>query len=131
MTLRGATRLGGRVARAIGSSARSGAAHEGGHRVGVVFDIDGVLSRAKKALPGAVDALRLLDDAKIPFILLTNGGGVVESVKAEQVSGILGYEVKPAQVVVCHSPFRALAPKYARVKSLIVGDPDVMSVAAE
>ncbi|KAJ1919334.1 hypothetical protein H4219_002022 [Mycoemilia scoparia] len=62
----------------------------------VVFDIDGVLIRGKNAIPQAVKALRILDgenklNKKIPFVTLTNGGGVTEAEKAAAVSKIIDY----------------------------------------
>ena len=45
---------------------------------GVAFDVDGVLTRTPHAIPGAVDALEMLQKAGVPFCLMTNGGGSTE-----------------------------------------------------
>lgn len=42
---------------------------------GQAFDIDGVLVRGEGVLPGARDSLRALEDACVPFVFVTNGGG--------------------------------------------------------
>lgn len=42
-------------------------------RVGVCFDIDGVLLRGSHVLPGAFEALDKLDRYNVPYIFLTNG----------------------------------------------------------
>lgn len=43
--------------------------------LGQAFDIDGVLVRGEGVLPGARDSLRALEDACVPFVFVTNGGG--------------------------------------------------------
>lgn len=86
-----------------------------------VFDIDGVLLRGAKPIPKAREALELLGSAKIPFILLTNGGGVSEKSRVEFLSDRLNVEISPLQIVQSHTPMRAWAQsgKYKRV--LVVG----------
>lgn len=43
-------------------------------KLGIVFDIDGVLIREKAVLPGARQALKMVNEAGIPHIFVTNGG---------------------------------------------------------
>jgi len=95
-----------------------------------VFDIDGVLLRGREALPHASSALRALDAARVPWILLTNGGGEPELVKAQKLSKVLGLEVDVAQVVLSHTPMRALCAPLAARRVLILGCRDVEAVAA-
>jgi ribonucleotide monophosphatase NagD (HAD superfamily) len=45
---------------------------------------------------------------KIPFLFLTNGGGLPESKRASEMSHLLGVQVSPLQVIQAHSPFRKL-----------------------
>ncbi|KAI9031695.1 HAD-like domain-containing protein [Phycomyces nitens] len=90
------------------------------------FDIDGVLIKGKRTIPEAKRALRLLNgdnSAKrhVPFVLLTNGGGMTEAKKAEQISQMLDIEIRPEQVVLSHSPMRLLVEKYKDKQVLIVG----------
>ncbi|CAI5757917.1 unnamed protein product [Candida verbasci] len=76
-----------------------------------VFDIDGVLIRGEKPIPQAKTALQLLNKHKIPYILMTNGGGVHEYEKAQEVERIHDNEIKidPLQIVQSHTPMKALA----------------------
>jgi HAD superfamily hydrolase (TIGR01456 family) len=95
-----------------------------------VFDIDGVLLRGSTPLAGARQALTLLLQSHTPFLLLTNGGGELESAKAAKLSKLLSLPIHPSQVVLSHTPMRplcrALGPQ-ARV--LVLGCRDVLSVA--
>lgn len=83
------------------------------------FDIDGVLLRGSKVLARAPKALQLLNQSKIPWILLTNGGGVSEADRAVSLSKSLGVTVDKSQILQSHTPFQQLANKYKKV--LIVG----------
>ncbi|KAA8647255.1 putative HAD superfamily hydrolase [Aspergillus tanneri] len=59
------------------------------------FDIDGVLLRASKPIPGAAESIALLKDQGIPFILLTNGGGKHESERVAEISEKLPSAIGP------------------------------------
>ncbi|KAI5955826.1 hypothetical protein KGF54_001328 [Candida jiufengensis] len=98
-----------------------------------VFDIDGVLIRGKKPIPQAKPALELLNKNKIPYILMTNGGGVSEAAKAQEVSHITGFpNISPLQVVQSHTPMKSLIndPNYKRVL-VVGGDKDNARKVAE
>jgi ribonucleotide monophosphatase NagD (HAD superfamily) len=85
-------------------------------RFAVAFDIDGVLLRGSRVIPSAASALAKLRAARVPHILMTNGGGYVESVKARSVSKLLELPdgaIEPRHVCVCHTPMRALAARYS------------------
>lgn len=86
-----------------------------------VFDIDGVLVRGSKAIPQAHQALSLLQQKNVPFILLTNGGGVSEEARVSFLSKELQISLLPLQIVQSHTPMRywAQTGKYDRV--LVVG----------
>ncbi|CAG8808197.1 24332_t:CDS:2, partial [Racocetra persica] len=93
---------------------------------GICIDIDGVLIKGTKAVPETKSALRFLDGEnklkkKIPFILLTNGGGVTEIQKAEELSEILNFPIKPSQLTLAHSPMRQLVPMFKDSEVLIIG----------
>lgn len=62
-------------------------------KVGIVFDIDGVLLRGRNVIPTAQNAIHKLKDNNIPFIYLTNGGCETEEQKAEKLKERLGVEV--------------------------------------
>ncbi|ORX74245.1 HAD hydrolase [Linderina pennispora] len=92
----------------------------------VAFDIDGVLIKGKRTLDEGRRALEMLNGdnvfgKRIPFVLLTNGGGVTEAAKAADISRRLGVEIKPEQVILSHSPMQALAEKYSDKHVLVVG----------
>ncbi|KAG0171046.1 hypothetical protein DFQ30_001602 [Apophysomyces sp. BC1015] len=62
-----------------------------------------------------------MENRSIPYVLLTNGGGMTEANKAAQISQMLDVEIHPEQVVLSHSPMRQLAQKYKEKQVLIVG----------
>ncbi|PYH95552.1 aspartyl-tRNA synthetase [Aspergillus ellipticus CBS 707.79] len=72
------------------------------------FDIDGVLLRSSKALPGATKSLDLLRAENIPFLLLTNGGGTHETERMEELSDKLKHDLSLDQIVQSHTPFAEL-----------------------
>ncbi|KAK6198798.1 HAD-like domain-containing protein [Scheffersomyces amazonensis] len=88
-----------------------------------MFDIDGVLLRGEQAIANAKPALELLNHHKIPFILLTNGGGVREADRVEFISSVLDLQISPLQIVQSHTPMKALAHKHAYDRVLVVGGP--------
>lgn len=100
------------------SSARKFAS---GSDIAFVFDIDGVLLRGSKPLPTAKPALELLNKHKIPFILLTNGGGVTESARASFLSSSIGVPISPLQIVQSHTPMKTFASNNQFERVLVVG----------
>ncbi|KAG0376687.1 hypothetical protein BGX24_007362 [Mortierella sp. AD032] len=90
-------------------------------RFNIAFDIDGVLIKGKQVIPQTRRALELLQENKIPYVFLTNGGGMPESEKAEQLTKKLGLYVNPEHLIVSHSPMKSLVPKYQDANVLVVG----------
>lgn len=89
----------------------------------VAFDIDGVLTRTPNPIPGAREALEILQNAGVPFCLMTNGGGGTEAIKAASVSKLLGL-TRPlieSQVCLAHTPMRALDAQLKNKPVLLVG----------
>lgn len=70
--------------------------------------IDGVLVRSSKPLPGASRSLSLLQSQRIPFILLTNGGGTNESDRIAHLNERLGLSLDPSIIIQSHTPFKQL-----------------------
>ncbi|KAJ1805161.1 hypothetical protein LPJ75_005393, partial [Coemansia sp. RSA 2598] len=108
------------------SSASAGAAGDWQLQTAIAFDIDGVLVKGKHALDQGRRALAMLNGdnrfgIKIPFVLLTNGGGVSEAAKAADISKRLQTEIRADQVVLAHSPMRSLAEQYGDKHVLVVG----------
>jgi HAD superfamily hydrolase (TIGR01456 family) len=64
---------------------------------------------------------------RVPFGFLTNGGGVLESKKTEQLMRYLNSDnsapikLSPEQMIVSHSPMQALVEKYKNERVLIIG----------
>ncbi|KAI6669107.1 hypothetical protein NL676_003992 [Syzygium grande] len=73
-------------------------------------------SGGRAPIGGSSRALRRLYDdygvLKVPFVFLTNGGGIPESARALELSQHLGVNILPAQVLQGHSPFRNLLNRY-------------------
>ncbi|CAG8434035.1 9720_t:CDS:10 [Funneliformis mosseae] len=93
---------------------------------GVCLDIDGVLIKGDTVVPETRAALDFLDGnnlakKKIPFILLTNGGGVTEKKKAKELSKLLEFDLSEEQVVLSHSPMRSLVSIYQNSQVLVLG----------
>ena len=65
---------------------------------GFAFDVDGVLMRGSEPLPGASAALQRLRVDDVPFVVLTNNGGLLESERAGQLTKALGVDILPEQV---------------------------------
>ena len=84
------------------------------------FDIDGVLLRSATPIPGARDTLLRLQREKIPFILLTNGGGKSEPERVADLSARLDMELDTGMFVQSHTPFGEYA-HYKNGTVLVVG----------
>jgi hypothetical protein len=71
---------------------------------GIAFDIDGVLLRGKEPIGRAPESLaRLYKDVKnaelqVPYIFLTNGGGMTEAARAAELTRQLGVPIAAQQV---------------------------------
>ncbi|KAI8839891.1 HAD-like domain-containing protein, partial [Chytridium lagenaria] len=97
--------------------------------MGIVFDIDGVLIKGKKVLPEAVRALKKLKADRIPFIFLTNGGGVPEERRAVELSKKFDIEIPPEMVILSHSPMASLSNRFRDDNVLILGKDTCKDVA--
>lgn len=75
------------------------------------FDIDGVLLHVSKPIPGATETLQYLQKNKIPFILLTNGGGKHEIERVADLSFKLNVELSTDNFVQSHTPFKGLVDR--------------------
>ena len=64
-----------------------------------------------QVLPAALQAMQMLHDRitrepTAPLVFMTNGGGVSESVRAAQLSDMLGVRVRAEQVILSHTPMQ-------------------------
>ncbi|KAJ0978189.1 hypothetical protein J5N97_013663 [Dioscorea zingiberensis] len=102
---------------------------------GIAFDIDGVILRGHSPIGGSPQALRRLynDDGtlKIPYLFLTNGGGVPESARAIELSGLLGVKISALQVLQGHSPFKQLLKRFENYPIVAVGKGEPSQVMSE
>lgn len=97
-----------------------------------VFDIDGVLLRGQGVLQPALWAMQKLytsDGWRFPVAFMTNGGGMLESDKAMELSRKLNVNVKPEQVILSHSPMRSLVESLSDRPVLLSGRGKVSEVA--
>lgn len=60
-------------------------------------------------IPGAPETLKYLQKHKIPFILLTNGGGKSEADRVAELSAKLGVELDTSNFIQSHTPYQLLA----------------------
>jgi HAD superfamily hydrolase (TIGR01456 family) len=96
---------------------------------GVAIDVDGVILKGGKLIEGANDAIQRLVKENIPFIFITNGGGMLENQKAEELSTKLNIPISSEQVLLCHSPFKSLVPQYGNSTILVIGREYCLEVA--
>lgn len=100
------------------------------------FDIDGVLLRGPNTIPAARRALAMLEGAnptgrKIPYILLTNGGGTSEQARCQKLTDQLGFKIDPHQFVQSHTILKSVVHRYTDSPVLVLGgrNDDVRKVA--
>ncbi|KAJ0764276.1 putative HAD-superfamily hydrolase, subfamily IIA, HAD superfamily [Helianthus annuus] len=103
---------------------------------GIAFDIDGVILRGRSPIGDSPKALkRLYDDdsgsLKIPYLFLTNGGGIPESRRASELSQLLGVNIDPIQVVQGHSPFKNLLTRFENELVVATGKGEPAAVMSE
>lgn len=89
----------------------------------VVFDLDGVIYRRGAIVPGSDSAIQTLHELKVPVMFMTNGSLKSEADKAKELSAMLKVPIRPEQVLLSHSPMRALRARYAHAPVLVVGSP--------
>ncbi|UZJ54896.1 hypothetical protein CBS101457_004216 [Exobasidium rhododendri] len=98
-------------------------------QVAFAFDIDGVLKAGHNVLPAAIRALSILEGnnslkKKVPYIFITNGGGIAETDRAQNLSRELQVEVSPHQVVQAHTVMQSLSKRFGEKPILMIGGPD-------
>ncbi|KAG7660723.1 uncharacterized protein J8A68_005685 [[Candida] subhashii] len=121
ITVRAPIRLTRTLPRVLYSSFHTTIPKRTSNDIAFVFDIDGVLIKGKKIIKEAKPALELLNEYKIPYILMTNGGGVSEKQKADTITEIVGVPISPCQVVQSHTPMKALAVNNTYKRVMVIG----------
>lgn len=97
--------------------------------LGVALDIDGVFLKGSNVLPGAREAVRLLQSSGMPYVFVTNGGGMTEHDKALSLSRLLDTEVTESMVLMSHTPFRKQVECYADKRVLVLGSDNCIDIA--
>ncbi|XP_009783272.1 mitochondrial hydrolase YKR070W-like [Nicotiana sylvestris] len=102
---------------------------------GIAFDIDGVLLRGNIPIGSSPQALKsLYDDSgtlKVPYVFLTNGGGVPESKRAKELARLLDVNILPLQVIQGHTPFKQLMKRFEDELVVAVGKGEPAEVMSE
>ncbi|KAI9510922.1 HAD-like domain-containing protein, partial [Russula earlei] len=105
--------------------------------LGFAFDIDGVLLHGTRVLPEAIRALSILEgdnplNRKIPYILMTNGGGANEEDRSKRLTEQFGFEITTSMFMQSHTILKSSAHKYADKPVLVLGGKrDVLRRVAE
>ncbi|XP_048444648.1 uncharacterized protein YKR070W isoform X2 [Pyrus x bretschneideri] len=68
---------------------------------------------------------------RIPYVFLTNGGGISESKRALELSSLLGVKISPLQVLQGHTPFKQLVNRFENELIVAVGKGEPAAVMAE
>ena len=87
-----------------------------------MFDIDGTLTMAKHALPGATDILDRFQEEGRPVMVLTNNSGKSEAAKAEELTETLQLKkpIKGEQMVLNYTPVKDKVKKLAEQGIVLV-----------
>ncbi|KAJ5133621.1 hypothetical protein N7448_001358 [Penicillium atrosanguineum] len=93
---------------------------EAAKNMAFAFDIDGVLAHGLEPIEEAKQALKMLNGdnelgIKIPYVLLTNGGGKTEEARCKQLAEQLEVPISTQQFIQSHTPMQALAEYYETV----------------
>ncbi|KAF9652803.1 HAD hydrolase [Thelephora ganbajun] len=91
-----------------------------------VFDIDGVLLRGETVLEPTRNAFRILHgenvfNRKIPYIFLTNGGGVSEETRCTNLSKQLGFNVPINRYIQSHTILKSVVHRFHDKHVLVLG----------
>ena len=80
-------------------------------------------------VPRAKEALTSLKERGIPWIFLTNGGGVTEEEKAQALSHKLSFPIESWRIQQAHTPLRNFVPHYRDRLILVFGSAGAKKVA--
>ena len=71
-----------------------------------------------ESAPGALRALRA---ARVPLLGITNGGGTLEAAKAASLGTKMGVPFAEDEIILSHTPMRALAARHGNDLVLVSG----------
>ncbi|ORX38584.1 HAD-like domain-containing protein [Kockovaella imperatae] len=103
--------------------------NQSGPKLAFAFDIDGVLKQGSHVLPQAKRALQRLsgvgpeisESGIVPFLLMTNGGGVTEAQRLASLSKDFEIDLAENQLVQSHTSLRDYVGKYRDEPVLVIG----------
>ena len=81
-------------------------------------------------IPAAREALLYLQQQRIPFILLTNGGGKSEEERVAEVSEKLQVSMDKSMFVQSHTPFAEMTDLFDKTILVAGGDGDKCAAVA-
>lgn len=91
--------------------------------------------RGSIPIGGSPTALKRLYDhsgtLKVPYVFLTNGGGVPESKRAKELGILLDVNILPSQVIQGHTPFKQLMKRFENELVVAVGKGEPAEVMSE
>lgn len=87
--------------------------------------------RSSDALPRAHQALSYLQSQRIPFILLTNGGGKLESERVADLSKKLSVPIDTSMFIQSHTPFADMDHYKDKTVMVVGGEEDKCRLVAE
>jgi ribonucleotide monophosphatase NagD (HAD superfamily) len=79
------------------------------HELSFAIDIDGTLTLSHQEIPGASEALNLLNDRGIPYMLVTNNISKSEQTKADELNKLftkLKKPIEPHQIILNITPLK-------------------------
>ncbi|TNJ30515.1 Phosphatidyl synthase [Giardia muris] len=90
---------------------------------GFALDVDGVLRLGATAAPGAADALRMLDEHNVPFIIVSNSG-IDPPLFEQELERQIGYTIPSSRIINAGTTVIDYLVEKARGKTiLVVGAP--------
>ncbi|GFZ49435.1 hypothetical protein JCM24511_07555 [Saitozyma sp. JCM 24511] len=96
-------------------------------KLAFAFDIDGVLKHGEHVLPGTRNVMSLLSGADgrlpkpVPFLMITNGGGMTEADRIKALTRDLGVPVSKNQLVQSHTPLQNYVERFRDKPVLVCG----------
>ena len=114
---------------------------------GIVVDINGVIQEDNCPIPNATKAVKMLKgplsklslkyqgvNTGIPVVFMTNMGGCIEGMKAQELNSILSLNDKEVRIeaddiILSHTPIKELAKDYKDEYVIISGIGNILEVA--
>lgn len=101
---------------------------------GLIFDIDGVLARGERVIPGVPEVFNkcIVKKGKfcIPTVFLTNASNYLTQDKAKQLSELLNIKVAEEQVILAHGPLK-LCKEFHDKNVFVTGQGPLKEIAQE